>query len=119
MPHAKSLRPVINFGQRTTKNLGNKVLTRLGSKKIYSSVQKDILDKVSQFTPDVVLVFKGMEILPSTIKKLREQQYVVINFILMIPLNSNRMLAGTKTSQNPTPFITLIFVISERMFKSL
>ena len=52
-------------------SLINKVQQRLFPSKFYARVNRDLRSFVRENQPDVVLVFKGMELMPSTIKKLK------------------------------------------------
>jgi hypothetical protein len=59
----------------------HKILFRLGYKKIYFDINKRLIDKVKLFKPDIIWVFKGMEILPKTLLKLKfEYKIPLVNF---------------------------------------
>ncbi len=66
-----------DFYQRS---LFNKVLHRLGLTAIYRHLSKDLLARVEAFRPDVVLVFKGMSLLPEAIEKMRVRGIFVANY---------------------------------------
>lgn len=57
-----------------------KILFRLGLSYIYKRIDALFRSKVLEFKPDVVWVFKGMEMYPETIIWLKEQQIKVINY---------------------------------------
>jgi len=62
------------------KNLFNKILYRLGYQKILHTINKLLLKKVEEFKPTVVLVFKGMEIFPSTLIKIKHLGIKITNY---------------------------------------
>jgi spore maturation protein CgeB len=61
-------------------NLLNKILFRLGLSKIYKQLQTGVLDYVAVYKPTHILVFKGMELLPSTLLAWKQQQIKLINY---------------------------------------
>jgi len=62
------------------KNLFNKILYRLGYQKILYKINNLLLKKVEEFKPTVVLVFKGMEIFPSTLIKIKHLGIKITNY---------------------------------------
>ena len=58
----------------------NRILNRLGISGIYKRVNKILLQKVVDYKPDVVWIFKGMEILPQTINWIKDQGVTVVNY---------------------------------------
>ncbi len=63
-----------------TKNIFNKILFRTKIVTKYPQVNKGLLQKVREVKPDVVWVFKGMEIYPQTLKQLRKEGFRLANF---------------------------------------
>lgn len=68
------------FSEYFYKSLFNKIMFRLGFSNIYSSINKKLLGCVEEIKPSVIIVFKGMEIFPDTIDKLKNNNRVVINY---------------------------------------
>ncbi len=62
------------------KNNFNKILFRSGISNIYQRINKQLIDKVSQNKYDIVWIFKGMEIFPETIVRIKETGSKVVNF---------------------------------------
>ncbi len=62
------------------KGILNKILFRLGISRILHKVNAMVLEEIKIFQPDAVLVFKGMEIFPSTLKLLRKQGVYLMNY---------------------------------------
>jgi spore maturation protein CgeB len=58
-----------------------KILFRIGFKKIYFEINKNLIYHVKSFKPDIIWVFKGMEIFPETLLKLKlEFKISLFNF---------------------------------------
>lgn len=61
-------------------SIAHKILFRLGYQKIYEHINKQLLEKVDVFNPDVIFVFKGMEIFPETLLKIRNKGVRLLNY---------------------------------------
>ena len=61
-------------------SLYNKIIFRSGLSTILKNINKDLLLFVEQYEPTHIWVFKGMEILPSTLKILKSKGIKLINF---------------------------------------
>jgi spore maturation protein CgeB len=68
------------FHQFYYRSIVNKVSFRLGLSRIYQKINAGLLENVKNFQPDIVWVFKGMEIFPGTLKKLKEQSLFLVNY---------------------------------------
>ncbi|MBS1490488.1 MAG: glycosyltransferase [Bacteroidetes bacterium] len=89
-PYVKYLKQEINnveffaaqnpFLDYYNKSTFNKVLYRLGFSSILKTINKSLLQKVDQLQPQVVFVFKGMEIFPSTLKIIRAKGIKLVNY---------------------------------------
>jgi spore maturation protein CgeB len=62
------------------KSLINKILFRAGLSSIYTKINTMLLAHVEKETPDVIWVFKGMEIMPRTLRFLRQKGIYLVNF---------------------------------------
>ena len=62
------------------RSLLNKLIYRAGLSRIIPRINAHLRDAVARFRPDAVLVFKGMEVQPATLKWLREQGIFLANF---------------------------------------
>lgn len=58
----------------------NKIRTRLGLAGIYRTLAAELLQKVADYRPDVVLVFKGMSVLPEVLRQLRSEGVFLANY---------------------------------------
>jgi Uncharacterized protein conserved in bacteria len=68
------------FLEYYNRSLAHKVVFRLGYEKIYKDINRAFLAKVDQFKPDVVFVFKGMEIFPETLFLLKQRGIKLVNY---------------------------------------
>jgi spore maturation protein CgeB len=63
-----------------TKNLVNKVLFHSKLKTMYPEVNRGLLIEARRISPDVIWVFKGMEIYPETLRQLGREGFMLANF---------------------------------------
>ncbi len=61
-------------------SLINKVMVRLGIAGIYRSINEALRSRILAFKPDIVWVFKGMEVMPETIEWIRAQGIIAANY---------------------------------------
>jgi hypothetical protein len=62
------------------KNIVNKILYRVGISATLNLINKQLLKKVNSFLPDIVWIFKGMEIFPETIQKIKKMGCITVNY---------------------------------------
>ncbi len=62
------------------KNSINKLIFRLGISRIFPKINNALLHFLSQNKFDVIWIFKGMEIYPSTLKKIKESGVKLVNY---------------------------------------
>jgi spore maturation protein CgeB len=62
------------------KSIFNKIIFRLGLSDIYKKIQQGLLSFVIEFQPSHIIIFKGMEVLPSTLKIWRNKKIKIINY---------------------------------------
>lgn len=62
------------------KNIVTKLICRLGLSRIYHEINANLLKRVEDFKPDVVFVFKGMEVLPETLINLKQVGIKLVNY---------------------------------------
>ena len=58
----------------------NKILFKLQLSGIYRRINNELLRTADQFKPDILLVFKGMEIYPDTLSRLKEKGIKLVNY---------------------------------------
>lgn len=62
------------------KSVVNKVIHRLGVSSFYQKINKELLETVKEIMPEIVWVFKGMEIFPETLEAIRAMDIKTINY---------------------------------------
>ncbi len=62
------------------KSIVNKLIFRAGLSRILRKINNSLLERVEAFRPSVVWVFKGMEVLPSTLKKISARGVKIVNY---------------------------------------
>ena len=73
--------PIQNiFLEFYNKSFFNKICFRLGFTSILKKLQGVILREVIDFKPDIVWIFKGMEVKPVTLKKIKKYKITLINY---------------------------------------
>lgn len=68
------------FLDHYNKSLLNKVVYKLGASGILRSVNDRLMKKIEDYRPEAVWVFKGMEILPDTLVKIKQQGILLANY---------------------------------------
>ena len=73
--------PVQNmFLEYYYKSLLNKIVFRSGFSSIYKKINQELISEIKLFKPDIAFVFKGMEVLPTTLKWCRENNIKLVNY---------------------------------------
>jgi len=62
------------------KSLVNKLKFKTGISTVYREINSKLIDKVNHFKPDLIWVFKGMEVLPSTLVHLKKKSIRTVNY---------------------------------------
>ena len=62
------------------RNTLTKVIYRLGLSKIHDRINMKLIQRVAVFNPTVIFVFKGMEVLPSTLLVLKNSGIKLVNY---------------------------------------
>jgi len=91
-----------------SKSLFNKILFRTKIKTGYKSVNKQLLIVAEEYKPDVIWIFKGMEIFPSTLRLLREK-YKIANYNPDHPFIIANRASGNKNVVNSVGLYHLHF----------
>ncbi len=68
------------FSDYYYKSLYNKLLFRLGLSSIYKKINHLFKEETNKFQPDVIWVFKGMEIFASSLEWAKEKKYKLVNY---------------------------------------
>jgi spore maturation protein CgeB len=89
------------------KSIFNKIIFRLGISNIYKKINHQLLIKTKSEKFDVVWVFKGMELFPETIRKIRERGIKMVNFNPDHPFLHTFRGSGNNLVRNSIPFYDL------------
>jgi hypothetical protein len=85
----------------------NKVFFKLGVSSIYKSISDQLLQAVASKKPDVLFVFKGMEILPSTLSALKERGIKLVNYNPDNPFLFSGSGSGNRNVEESIPLFDL------------
>ena len=85
------------------KNLFNKMLFKFGISKIYQVINKLLRAEIIKNAPDILWVFKGMEILPDTLNWAKKQGIKIINYNPDNPFIFSGKGSGNKNVTNSIP----------------
>lgn len=88
------------FNKILNKSKFNKIVNRLNVNWLLGKINKNILIHVKQFQPDIVWIFKGMEILPETIIEIKKNGSKVINYNPDHPFLFSGIGSGNKNVTN-------------------
>lgn len=68
------------FYEYYNKNSFNKILFKLGVSKIYCNINREVIKRIDLFAPDIIFIFKGMEVYPETLKYAKIRGIKLINY---------------------------------------
>lgn len=68
------------YAEIIKKNIFNKIVNRLSVNLLLRSLNLDIIDFVKLNKPEIIWVFKGMEIMPKTIIELKKLGFILVNY---------------------------------------
>jgi spore maturation protein CgeB len=91
------------------RSIVNKVLYRTGLSGVISRIDRRLRGVITQSKPDAILVFKGMEILPSTLQWIREQGIFLANYNPDNPFVFSGAGSGNSRVTAGIPFYDLHF----------
>ncbi len=100
-------------------SLINKLRFRLGASPIFSVINRQLLEKATVFQPDVVWIFKGMEVLPATISELKKRGEKVLNYNPDNPFIFTGSGSGNKNVTRSIGLYDLHFTYSKEIEKQL
>jgi len=68
------------FIDHYNKNLFNKLLYKSGLSGIYRRINRMFLNELDRIKPDIVWIFKGMEISPASLKYVKQKGHFLVNY---------------------------------------
>jgi spore maturation protein CgeB len=90
----------------------NKILFRLGLSLILNKINKELLAQIVKTNPDIVFVFKGMEIFPKTLELIGSKGIFLVNYNADHPFKFTTKGSGNKNVKNSIQFYDLHFTYS-------
>jgi spore maturation protein CgeB len=87
----------------------HKFLFRTGVSAIYKKINDLIIAEIETFRPDIIWIFKGMEVLPSTLEWCRSKGIVLVNFNGDSPFIFSGRGSGNKYVTQSLPLYDLHF----------
>ena len=82
-------------------SLRHKLLYRSGISRIIKSINVSFMQAIETYSPDVIWVFKGMEILPDSLRRAKQKKIKLVNynpdspFVFSGPGSGNRNVTGS------------------------
>lgn len=107
------------FGAYYRASLTNKLKHRIGLSPIYRNLNRYILQEIRKLRPDVVWVFKGMEVFPSTLKAMREAGIALVNFNPDHPFIFSGYGSGNRNVSNGLPAYDLHFCYAKSVMRQI
>lgn len=100
-------------------SLINKVVFRLNLSNIYKKINDKLIEYVEEIRPDIVWVFKGMEVLPETLKLLRQKKIKLVNYNPDHPFIRSGRGSWNKNVFNSVGLYDLHFCYSRALMKKI
>lgn len=107
------------FHQFYYRSIFNKIFFRLGLSSIFHRINKDLIKYVNDYQPDIIWVFKGMEIFPATLQKFRKQNIFLANYNPDHPFIFTHKGSGNKNVLKGVPLYDLHFSYSQNILKEI
>jgi spore maturation protein CgeB len=107
------------FFKYYNRSLINKIFFRLGLSSIHKKINAMLLEKAKQYEPDVIWVFKGMEIFPETIDRLKLSGCKVVNYNPDNPFIFSGRGSGNQNVKNAIGKYDLHFVYDKTVQKKI
>lgn len=97
----------------------NRFRNRISPFPFIEDLNLQLLALAQKFRPEVILVFKGMELLPSTLAELKEISGILVNFNPDHPLRFYSRGSGNANVKNSLPLYDLHFSYSKNVAKEV
>ncbi len=95
------------FYQYYYRSLLHKLIYRAGLSGILRKIDRELRETIDRFRPDVVLVFKGMEITPAALTWIRTQRILLVNYNPDNPFIFSSIGSGNKNISRSIPLYDL------------
>jgi spore maturation protein CgeB len=101
------------------RNLINKLIFKLNLSRIYQEINEQLKQKIQHFNPDVIWVFKGMEVLPQTLEWARSRNIKLVNYNPDNPFIFSGAGSGNRNVSESIGFFDLHFTYNLEIKKEL
>ena len=99
------------------KSLFNKIIHRLGFSRVLRKINAEFLRRVDVFQPDIIWVFKGMEIFPKSLQQLKEKGIKLVNYNPDHPFQFDSKGSGNENILNNIELYDLHFSYSKKIIR--
>jgi hypothetical protein len=90
----------------------HKIKHKLGLTDIYHTINLELLQTIEDLNPDVLFIFKGMQVLPSTLQYAKQKGIVLVNYNPDNPYLFTGSGSGNKYVTQSLPYYDLFFTYS-------
>lgn len=101
------------------KSLLHKVYFRIGVSDIYKKINSQLIQYVEEIKPDIIWVFKGMEVLPETLKMFKKKGIKLVNYNPDHPFIISGRGSWNKNVFNSVGLYDLHFCYSKSLMKKI
>jgi spore maturation protein CgeB len=108
------------LGNFIEKSFFNRVRNRLGLvQDVYTKISKGLEEIIEEEKPDVLLIFKGMEILPKTIQRIKQKKVFIANYNPDHPFIFSGRGSGNANVTQSVSLYDLHFCYSKLLMKEI
>jgi spore maturation protein CgeB len=107
------------YFQKISKNILFKILNRLDSKFLFNSVNQQLKVRIDNFQPDIVWIFKGMEVHVETLQWIKSNNIKLVNYNPDNPFIFTGIGSGNKNVTNAIGLYDLHFTYSHEIQKEI
>lgn len=97
----------------------NKLLFKSGISQIYRKINQKLIQSIITIKPDVIWIFKGMEIFPETLKWIKSRQIILVNFNADNPFIFSGTGSGNSNISNSIRLYDLHFTYNQDIRQQL
>lgn len=107
------------FRQYYNRHILHKVLFKAGLSKIYKTINKQLVSVTEDFKPDIIWIFKGMEIFPETLQWLKQKNIFLVNYNPDNPFVFTGKGSGNSNVTRSIHLYDLHFTYNQEIFSQL
>ncbi|RZJ53065.1 MAG: glycosyltransferase family 1 protein [Flavobacterium sp.] len=111
--------PAGNIFRKKYNTIGQKIIHKIYPKLILDEINNKLLDEISIINPDIVWVFKGMEIYPKTLLEIRKKGIFLINYNPDHPFSFAHKGSGNANVKNSLSIYHLHLSYSKNIINEL